>query len=368
MPSISVTELSIYQTCPTKHDYIYNQRLAKEGQDYAPMRLGTIYHEIMSHVLQAGYYKTTPTNHIQQLIDWSARMWDKANRPVKTFEFEGQTFNDEQFYVKWDETLETAKLLAELTVDRLDVLNRFTVLDTDSFLPEFRPDGPAVPLVEYKINYPIEGTDFIFSGVVDAVVIDNLNGHIVVLDWKTKSNFIREDDELMNMQVGLYQYALQQMGLQISRGLVYQIKSSIRRPNLNKPDKNGVAAMSRRIITTTWGVYEAGLIAANLDPMEYDDIKHVLSENEGDLFLPLNIYRSPSLLTNLWNQLKIQLSHIVADTGDRAMALGFSCYSCPFKQLCHYKMEGWSIEELLKDGFIRLPERESNALINNSDT
>ncbi len=363
MPSISVSEISTYRTCPQKHDYIYNQRLARQYQETGPMRLGTVYHELMAAVLKAGYYKNTPENHVPQLIDWVAKMWDKAKRPEKTIQFEGVEYPDTEFYERWEEVIATAKIMARVTVENLDIFNRFTVLDTDAFAPEYRPDGTPVPLIEYKISYPVIGTDYVFSGVIDAVVRDNNTGHIVVLDWKTKASFISVDDEIMNMQVGLYQHVLLQLGVNVTRGLIYQIKSSIGVPELNQPDKKtGIAPMSRRVIATTWELYSEALVKNGLNPDDYLDMKEKLISKPDELIQALDVYRSPTYLTNIWQQLKVHLTHISQDTGDRAMVLGFSCYSCPFKQLCRYKLEGWPIEEVINEFFIRLPEREKDVL------
>lgn len=358
--TISVSEIQTYESCPTKHQYIYVERLAKPSDDNGPMRLGTVYHEIMSHVLQAMYHGNTPEKNISQLIDWTAKVWDQAKRPVKFLEFGDVRIPDTEFYESWDDTLDRAKILARLTVQQLDLLNRFEVLDTNLLDIEYRPSGDPLPLVEYKFSFPVEGTNYMFNGVVDAVVKDKDSGHLVVLDWKTKSTFIDEDDEKMNMQVGLYQYVLREMGINVSRGLIYQIKSGIIRPRLNQPNKKtGIADMSRRVVTTTWEIYREMLVKNNLDPQHYEDMREKLTEVERDLFRPLSVYRSPAFLKNLWTQLKVHLSHITEDTGDRVMALGFSCYSCPFKVLCNFKLEGWPIESIIKENFIHLPDREA---------
>jgi CRISPR/Cas system-associated exonuclease Cas4 (RecB family) len=370
MPSISTSEITTYMTCPRKHHMTYTERLARDYAETGPLRLGTVYHEIMSHVLQASYRSAKAGDvgnknydYIVQLIDWTARTWSEANRPEKYFEFDGVRTVDQEFIDRWNDTVETGKLLAELTVDQLDVWNRFEVLDTDELLPQYRPPGPAQPLVEYKIVFPIEGTDYTFNGVVDAVVRDRDTGHIVVLDWKTKSKFITEANELLNMQVGLYQYVLQAMGMNVHRGLIYQIKSTIKRPEMNKPNKKtGETLMSRRMIPTTWKLYKATLLEKGLDPEKYSDMRDVLLEKEKEMFRPLSVYRSSVYLINLWANVRLHVQQISADE-NHAMALGFACYNCPFNEICRARLEGWPVDEIIEANYVRLPPREVFATI-----
>lgn len=362
--SISTSEISTYMKCPQRHYLSYTKRLVRTGGETGPIRLGTVYHEIMSHILQASYRSAQTQDignrsdaYLDSLIDWTARMWDEANRPEKFFEIDGIRAPDERFYERWNSTITTAKILAKLTVQRLDLWNRFEVLDTRSLDPKYRTNEAVEPLIEYKFSYPVEGTNYVFNGLVDAVVRDRDSGLTVVLDWKTKGKFISEADEMMNMQVGLYQYVLGQMGMTIHRGLLYQIKSSISKPELNKPDKKtGIAQMSRRMITTTWDVYRDELLANGLDPVEYDDMRVKLLAQENDLFFPLEVYRSPTFLANLWINVRRHIQQIENDES-HAMALGYACYECPFNELCRAQLEGWPLDDIIETHFISLPPR-----------
>lgn len=348
--TISVSEINTYASCARRWYLTYKKNLGKLLEEIGPTRKGTVVHEALAVVMRY-YYDNQDKTHpditkATQLAAWAVSAWDKSNRPIKTTvnPVDSSEQSDTDFYERWEETLATATLLVQETIKSLKFPDRYTILNTDVFHPAYRPEGTPQPLIEYRIEYPIPNTDHVFVGVVDLVVYDRLTQHIVVVDWKTKKTFIEYDDEYMNQQLGLYQYVLCQMGLDVTHTLAYQIKSTIHTPSLNKD-----GSMSRRNITTTWDRYEQALLDNNLNPDDYLDMRDKLAENE--LFRPLVVYRSEVFLKNLWANVVSNVYRLLADT-TYPLAMDYVCHSCPFQPLCKATMEGQDTDELINGEYI----------------
>ena len=170
--------------------------------------------------------------------------------------------------------------------------------------PEF---GPLVERraihTESELSNP-HGFAFEFPWITDWVAQDKVTGLIWVIDWKTKSAFDDDDNHQRNLQKMVYQYLLlHDMDIEVSGSRIAQIRSKAPSvPSLLKPKKDGSRAMSRAAIATDWATYKAALLAADLDPVDYEDMK-IKMKPEDYWFKWQSAFRTEQQCENAWYQI-----------------------------------------------------------------
>ncbi len=353
---ISVSQIGTFLSCSYKWQLTYQKNLRVRSTDVGPASLGTVVHygiaaglreywERTSQHLITGYWE------LGSVIHNAINDWDEQNRTEGKTTFgvvDGKPCQvpDLAFYAEWGAMVTNAKALALRTLESLELIENYDVVDTEYFL------GVAeelVPLIEFKMVQDVQGTDFEFAGVIDAVLRNRNTGLIEVIDWKVRRSFTGLDAEQLNSQIGIYQHALRTLGVDAAVGVVYQIKNEApKTPGLNKADKNGVQAMSRQKITTDWPTYKAALIEAGLNPEDYEDMAEKLSDVEW--FRPLMVIRTERVTTALWENM-VEHARRISEETRFPRSWGYPCQHCHFKEWCQAELYDYDTDELLEERY-----------------
>lgn len=339
--SISVSQIGTLTTCSYKWYLQYRRGVRVHAGGIGPTVLGEVTHFALAGALR-GYALRERDECTYEEMAWIIKIaikeWDKVNRPSEkqtTFtDSDGfvMTIEDTQFYTDWDEMLSVAYQLAYRTVQYMKLLENYEVAMYDD-----------LPVVEYRLEYPIPGTDYIFTGIVDALLYNKLTGMFEIVDWKVRSKFTDLINEQIDMQVGIYQYLIGALlGIDVFVGTVFQIKSDVPHlPNLNKD-----GTMSKKNITTDWPTYKQALLDAGLEPEDYiDEMLDKLADKE--FYRPLSVVRSKKTQAKLWDNVLDYITQIeTAQTYPRAY--GYPCRNCQFLELCNAELYDFDVDSLFE--------------------
>lgn len=259
------------------------------------------------------------------------------------------------------------KMDYEDETDRLGELMEIMDANPDGFDPDDIIGVSLLPLVERAqevytrtIRYlgngwevvmydgePIVERVFDWQGMtchIDLVVREKHTGMVMVVDFKTKAQITPAEGAEYDIQTAIYQYILQQHGINATATAMLQIRSvTPKKPKLNKPDKHGFQSMSRSDIVTDWATYSAALVEAGLDPSEYGDM---LMKLAGKKFFQLDVtYRGAGRLKAIWEKVVLPAMKEIGLSGRRkggavrSMSV-FNCAHCRMNLLCMAELEG----------------------------
>ena len=341
---ISKSQIDTFLTCAYKWHIQYVQGLRSRSYELGPAALGDVVHTGLAAALNTfalDYQQGVTSEYylLDRSIKAAIEHWDSENRPqdkeVLAYNSEGEVVfvDDIEFYTEWDEMLSDAFQIARRTIRNLRLI--------DNYVPVFIDDEP---IIEYRIELKIPETKFEFVGVIDAVLHNLTTGLFEVIDWKVRRSFTDTDAEELNSQIGIYQYALRQLGIDAPMGVVYQIKNKPPRyPSLNKNE-----TMSRQKIITDWDTYKEALLVNGLDPSDYLDMKDKLAEVE--FYRPLLVVRSHEVTDLLWLNMIAHAERIDNET-IFPRAYGYPCRNCPFNALCQAELYGYDLETVIEDRY-----------------
>ena len=199
----------------------------------------------------------------------------------------------------------------------------------------------GVPLIEYDMEIVVDGLPVHCK--VDWVVEDTNTGLVYECDFKTKKQFARHEDDVFNAQHPMYMYALAQYGIHVDGSMTFQIKAAVPDiPTLNKPTKKAPKVMSRRAITTNWVTYHEALIAEDLDPEDYLDMRDKL----GDFERMHPIQRTMGECAAIWRDQVGLLLAIRDKTVPVTRVLNpLTCNRCEYNELCMEELRGHVVPE-----------------------
>jgi len=216
--------------------------------------------------------------------------------------------------------------LAEIQESSLTVVENLCdwlpVTDFEPFLHEGKP------VVELQLTAPLQGWPGGFNGFVDALVRHKPTGRIVCIDWKTKATFGSEGDELYQVQLPLYLYALRNMGIaHVNQFALIEIKST---PPKRAPRK------------------------VREDSGTFDGIR---ASSDGQ-FRWVPRYVSDAEIQNNWNEFaKMSLSMSRFEHQYAYMSRSpFGCKSCEYKLYCDTALSNGDVEHVLKNNFTTSPQ------------
>ncbi len=359
MKTISVSQIGTFTTCQYKWHVQYQRGIRVRSHGIAPTVLGDVTHKALAAGLvryaELGDYATY--NDLFEAINTSVEKWDNDNRPEdrQVVDIDGDNIisyeTDDDFYIRWEELLVKGAMLAQRTLVHMNLLQDYEVMWYQE-----------EPLVEFRIEYEIPGTDYGFVGIVDAVLFNRKTGIIEILDWKVRHKFTEMENEHIDMQVGIYQYALYALtGVHAHIGTIYQIRDEV--PNV--PTLNKDLSMSRRKIASDWPTYREALLLAGLEPDDYiDEMMPKLADTE--FWRPLSVVRTLPVLEKLWDNLLEYVSQLTHTTRF-PRAYGYSCRSCAFLDLCNAELYNYDTDELFETRYQYTDWSTENAKISSSD-
>jgi len=125
--------------------------------------------------------------------------------------------------------------------------------------------------------------------VIDLIMREKESGLICLWEHKSTKNVPDSGLRLRDLQTLLYAtVAKRKYNLDVDKVVWNYLRTKLpMQPHQNKPDKYGVAAMSKAVgIDTTWEIYQQALVDAGLDPEDYQDVRSRLYNAEYDKYYP----------------------------------------------------------------------------------
>lgn len=325
--------------CPTKHHYSYRERLRKQTY-YQSNRIdiGIVVHEALEAALKAYHNVTyeTPLEIIYDVIDERIAQYAAKNMPQeKALTPEGFEIDNTQVIADWTVSVEVARKIAKRTIKHLDVPKNWRT-ETIEW------EGETVPLIEFRFEYPLV-EDRNIVGKIDWVARNLEDGQVYLIDWKTRKIFTDDYEvagEDMNLQLSIYQYVLQSMGIPTFATITYQIRSTV--PATPEVTKQG--RVSRAKIATDYETYTAAILANNEQVEDYAEFLSNLQTTDY-WWLPIRIIRGQHELRSRWDTVQKIAMRMVHDD-DPPKYETPRCTYCPFFQLCLGSDRGLDIDSI----------------------
>lgn len=338
--TISFSELSSYMQCPRKHFHAYEERLHKNSYSQSSrMNIGIVVHECLESALKEYVLKDYSVGFetIYDVMKKKVGVYDSLNRPKLQEFFDGEKYittgEDEQ--EQWDADLDTALKIAQRTIMHLNIPENWEIIG-------IQWGGEYVPLIEFKFEYPIVN-DTLMVGKIDLVARNREDNLVYLFDWKTKKAF-SDDFEIgaedMNLQMSIYQYVLNSLGVNIFGTITYQIRSTVPQKPATKLD----GKMSRANITTDWETYKAALLENGENPDDYVDMRMKI-QPEQYWWLPITVIRGRIELQNRWNTAK-EIASKMLDEQTHSKYESQQCAFCPYFRLCLGEDRGLDVQNI----------------------
>lgn len=221
------------------------------------------------------------------------------------------------------------------------------------------------PVVEFEFDVDL-GDDVTVHGYVDAVLIDMATGEQVAVDWKTVQAVRDATTAMLDDQLHLYAAALNYIGANITRVVMWQFRKSVPKPaNINKNNAPSIAAQ-----TSIWDVWYGSLPPAtkqivDSDLQQWETWAVDKLKSEAEFNSPIESYvNEASNQVSLANiKAQADLARWIrerANTGQVVPAIadgGFNgtCQYCPFRMLCVDTLRYGSPEyvDVLESNFVK---------------
>lgn len=337
MFGVSLSAYQTWQTCKKKYDFSYRQKLRPLVKPSAPQR-GTVLHEYMDV-----FYSS--------LKDGIAAD-DAHELGIKKIADHKLEFELAASVSRLANDAEEADEYMQMLPQCIDIATRYFNIHGRADAERF-----DIVLVEERLRVQLT-TGIVSTGIVDLVLRDRLNGRIAMLEHKTTKSIPRASVRLRDFQTLLYAEKLEAThGIHIDLVLWNYLRTHP--PTVPEVLKKG--GMSRASnIDTTWEVYEAALIAADLNPLEYGDMREKLVPRERTVYFPryehIIVASSDVLLSDYAREASAMRRAVWEWDNDRSTAprsLTRSCDWCQFYKLCEAEVMGGDAQELINRYFIQ---------------
>ena len=323
MKTVSYSETSTFLRCAFAHSLSYGKGLRKlpseVNEGNRPMHVGSVTHAFIAQALRMLHAEGVEDDDdlYQKMFDYSEAYFAE-NKP-EPFEFTDSILGkqvDKSAVTTFRSVVADSLHLAYETVTYI-LAEGFSVVTLY-----------GEPLIEYKIEYPIL-EDVTFVGFVDLVV--ERYGKVYVVDFKTRRTLDAVSEE-NNLQLSLYSYVLQQLGVAVGGFIIFEILS--RPPNLPAIlyNKNGTfKGVSRANIHTTWELYASVVESEGDNVADYQEVKEKLSHIQWRNLL--YFYPNKQELEARWNNARIITQQIQAvEIPSKSQTR--DCSRCQWYSLC----------------------------------
>lgn len=357
--TISYSEIAAFQRCQYQHHLGYVEGYKKVRTEVGASALGTVVHVAIAAALlwyHNNDYKDDKDAVLAVILD-VVRRWSDENKPDSPIivDEDGLLVDFSEAEQEWIRSVDEAAAIAYRTVMHLDIpTNWRTVVDSS-----------GIPLIEYRLEHPI-GDNYDYVGVIDWVATDINRGITYIVDWKTRRNF--QDDENaylsgedFNVQLSLYQYALNDRGANVQGSIIYQISSRL--PEI--PDLTKQGRVSKAKIKSDWPTYRQAVIDYGLDPDDYLDMKEQLDAIE--FWRPVTHYRGQKEITSRWVTMLGWAKLIAEYDGEPLKNENVTCVFCPFAQICLAEDKGFDVQYMIEDRYTKRENSHGSDDGNKSD-
>ena len=325
-PTVSYSAWACFAHCRYKYKKQYEQGLSPKTQSFEA-DLGTGIHKHLAFYFQK-YFESSeiPPVSIMDMsaIDWREQLLDGG------ISIEGNAVAD-KFNTAMDDGI------TEMVHKSVQIAKR-----TVAF---FHPEDyevvaiNGVPCIEYEFNYPLPD-HFAFSsfhGFIDLVIMEKRTGLIYIVDHKSSKSLKPEEDEIFRIQLAVYQYILQKLGIPVAGTMTLQILAK----DLEVPELLASGKMSRKAIKSDWSTYKQALLDKGLDPTEYAQ-EMIPKLNNVTFFMKNIVLRSQVEIENTWNEIfypaLVEMSDL--EIPRWRYLSSFLCRSCSFKEVCLGELQG----------------------------
>lgn len=291
--NISWSLIQTFLSCPRKFELSYLEGLSRASADQFNLKLGSAFHAGLEAALRLVVSGVIVNN--ENLIDAAvaaAVAWvrDDAISGKQVYNKSADAFEPDTKYYQM--MAEVRNLVPPLLTYHIPLMGigRYIPVTKGEVLGYIQADeqirnadiyGTEELLelaLEWKFKFPI-GNDNFVTGMIDAVLLDQETGELVIVDWKTRGVFPNDNLALVDGQVHLYAAILNKMGANITRVAMWQFSTKL-------PSPASISAKNHRPNTgaasydTTWDYWVATL-PPNISPEKYEaEMKPKLKQPE----------------------------------------------------------------------------------------
>jgi len=255
---LSWSQITTYLACQRAWELKYIHNLEKPANaDSRPLILGKAVHAGIQAGLQTG--KTSAA--VAAARDY---ITDSTNPNATYYDWEtGKDVVDEDYYAMMQELAMLAPDIVGYYLPRLGIPELYRVATMQDVFPD-RDDleNPDEQLLEWHIEYGK------FQGYIDAVLVDQSTGQIVLADWKVRTSFPREMLIEIDGQLQLYAALVAKLGGRVDRIIQVNIRNKVPKPA--KINQDGVTP-SKAAQDTTWERWVETL-PVGIDPAKWEEI------------------------------------------------------------------------------------------------
>lgn len=312
---VSNSKLTTYRRCPKKYEFKYVLKL-KPKERKRPLELGSWVHELLM-VRNDGEDWIARHKHLTRQF---AKLWDEEREALG------------------DLPRDAARLMASYirTYEKEDN-RRWRVIDTEVNEVVTLPNGLRLQVI------------------IDVVLEDKINGGIWLKDYKTRTSFKRAELMMLDPQLTLYFWAMEQLGYKPIRGVEYD---EIRTKPPTIPHLNKTGGLSKaKAIDTDVHTYMAAIRRHGYDPRDYTDILRHIAVNQKDRFFRRTpLPKDAVVVRQMLREAVRTAQQILADErkDDFPRSFDNSCdWQCEYRDLCIAQLYGGNIEPMIKMNFER---------------
>ena len=336
---VSCTQLQAYLSCPRRWSYSYVEGL-RPRTERPCLTAGRLIHRGFEAAMRL---RADGCEDVEAMVN-AGLLAIKEEAEEYSLEFDGQ-----EVEVLSDVAREACEVFCEA-------------------LPEFDPARwdvmrvGGVPALELHFITPCPHSEGL-HGYVDAVLRERATGQVWCVDYKFRSRLASEDDERFSLQRAVYARACRDLGVPVTGTLTWQ---RLRRCEaVPKVLRDG--SMSRAKVMCTWPRYREALIAAGLDPADYEEMEGKLAGVE--MSREIREVRSDEMLERVWGQVVVPTAMEVRRRREwQPLGVPMQCVPaldpmrcrlCPYAELCQAELRGYDADFVRAEGFTRAEWAES---------
>lgn len=330
--TISFSQIASFLRCSYFWDLSYRRRIARYTV-HVPFEKGSAIHVGVAAAwrLLAGHQRAK--RKFKTLVPYRNCAVQAINRWHKKWMSEHGKFMNDQEIGTMEQLVDDAKGVAKMVIDSIDFMS-WRVLWYK-----------GKPLIERELMIPLRGWKG-FRTFPDLVAEDLEYGGNWVVDWKSRSAFLDDSAEEVNLQFATMQFVLGRLKISTSGSIDFQVKST---PPAD-PKKNKDGSMSRARVATTWEVYRKALVKAKLNPKDY-------AEMEVKLDVPMTKlnrhYRGAKELNAIWREIVRPAADQMCNSPAVIRSMGFmNCNGCWARQFCLGELRDEDTNFMLKTTYV----------------
>lgn len=193
------------------------------------------------------------------------------------------------------------------------------------------------PAVEIALSAKvIDGVDFVTR--LDWVARNRDTGQAWSFEFKVRKQLTPEALGEVSLQQATQQYVLAQHGFPIEGAIEFAIRDQL--PNQPKQNKDG--KMSRAACATDWPTYLAALVAAGLNPADYEDVRIDLESKEW--FRLVTQYRTMDECNRIWEAVVVPTTREIQSGLVQPIPVlaKHVCRGCSYLEPCMEDVRGYA--------------------------